>query len=119
MKVIYLGKTIPNIIYNDTIYNVIKNDADNFWVIDDTGNKHKYKKHLFKEIPILYKAKYIGSSSPLGCINGNIYNITSDLDDIFYEVIDETQQTYMYLKKDFEVIPNNVNILETDVELKN
>ena len=118
MKVLYLGKTISNKIYNDTIYDAIVKDRKYFLIKDDTGNKNTYEKSLFKEIHILFKVKFLGRSNSLGCINGNIYNITSDLDDLFYEVIDETKQTYMYLKNDFEIIPNNINILEINFEYK-
>jgi hypothetical protein len=112
MKVCYLGKTIVDKIYNDKIYDAIQFDKDNYCIRDDTGNKSIYSKNLFREIQILCKAKYIGKSCSFGCIYGHIYDIISNFDDYAYEIIDETNQSYMYQKFDFEIIPNNVNIME-------
>ena len=111
MKVCYLGKTIVGKIYNDIIYDAIQLDMNNYCIKDNTGNKNYYQKNLFKEIQIINKAKYVGKSISYGCINGHIYDIISDLDDYAYEIIDESNQTYMYPKKDFEIIPNNISIM--------
>ena len=112
MKVIYNGKTIPNVIYKDIIYEAISADKMNYRIKDDSGHKNIYPKSEFKEIHIICKARYTGKSDDWGCINGNIYDITAINYDIFYEVIDETRQTYMYQKNCFEIIPNKVNIVD-------
>ena len=112
MKVLYLGKTIVNQIYNDVVYEAVSMDFKNFIIKDNSGHKNVYPKTAFKEIHVLYKAKYIGETDITDLVVGNIYDITSDMDDDFYEIIDETSETYMYPKEFFEVIPNNVNVFE-------
>ena len=118
MKVQYLGKTIVNQIYNDSIYEAVSMDSVNYTIKDNSGHKNVYPKTFFKEIHVLYKAKYIGETDITDLIVGNIYDITSDMDEDFYEVIDETSETYMYPKEFFEVIPNNVNVFEKAVKMK-
>jgi hypothetical protein len=111
MKLCYLGKTIVGVIYNDTIYDGILIDKKSYCIKDDSGRKNIYPKELFKEIDILFKAKYTGKSSDWQCIDGKVYDIVYE-DNDFYSVIDETKQNYMYPKCCFEIIPNNINIME-------
>lgn len=52
------------------------------------------------EYEILGKYKYIGESDEFACINGKVYLCTDDEDD-YFRVIDETNEPYVYNKKDF------------------
>lgn len=51
--------------------------------------------------------KYVGDySSPLGVINGKVYECVSE-DDYWYRVIDETDEDYLYPKTDFEIVDDD------------
>lgn len=49
------------------------------------------------------KVKYIGESNPLTFINGKIYEVLS-IECGMYRVIDETDEDYLYLPSNFEVV---------------
>ncbi len=49
------------------------------------------------------KVKYIGENST-DLIKGNIYDCLGIEEDVFYRVIDESQEDYLYPIKEFEII---------------
>ena len=56
------------------------------------------------------KGKYIGESDPFYCINGKIYDILGEDNDM-YIVVDEIGEGYLYEKEDFEIVE------EDDIDL--
>lgn len=57
------------------------------------------------------KAKYLGKSSPLYCINGKVYNVIGKQCG-YWRVVDEMEDDYLYSPNVFEVVEGNPDDLE-------
>ncbi len=49
------------------------------------------------------KVKYIGKSSPLGLLNGKIYDVIS-IEKDWYRIVDESEEDYLFPPELFEVV---------------
>ncbi len=52
------------------------------------------------------KVRYHGESSPLGLIDGKVYDVLS-IEKGWYRVVDETEEDYLYPPECFEVVEPN------------
>jgi hypothetical protein len=55
----------------------------------------------------MVKGKFLGTSDPLGCINGKVYEIIG-LDHGYIRVIDELEDDYLYPPTDFEIVEGSI-----------
>lgn len=52
------------------------------------------------------KVKYHGESSPIGLIDGKIYDVVS-IEKDWYRIVDETHDDYLYPPECFEIVEPN------------
>lgn len=62
------------------------------------------------------KVRYLGKSDPLMLINGRVYGVT-DVEDhgkagVWYRIVDETGEDYIYPAEEFEVVSGSASDLK-------
>lgn len=54
------------------------------------------------------KVKYLGESNPFALLNGKVYDVISvedgPGDTKWYRIVDETEEDYLYIDEDFEIV---------------
>ena len=111
MYIEYIGQKHNKSLTKNKVYFVSQIIENYYYLIkDDDGIESIYEPHLFKIFPLL-KVKYIGDDN-ISLIKNKIYDVIS-IESLFsendtYQIIDETDEDYLFHKNCFEIIENNI-----------
>lgn len=119
MKVRLIGKSDPFMLINGKEYEKV-GESHGYWrVVDETGEDYLYDPKVFEVVEedkekmnreeslhknsAIMKAKYIGKSDELYCINGKVYDVIGETHGM-WKVVDESGEDYLYSPEMFELV---------------
>jgi len=114
MYVEYISEKQNKYLTKNRAYHVLQVIENYYYLIKDDNNKESiYEPHLFKIFPLL-RVKYIGNNNNIhSLIKNKIYDVLSirsfSVKDDTYQIIDESEEDYLYSKIDFEIIEDNTS----------